>query len=353
LSATFLVIAGLLAALSLALLLRPLIARRADAGPSNVTAIALGCVLLIGGSGLYVGFSNHDWHPSPVAQTPAAQAAALAKELARNPDNLEGWLALGGKYMEIEQYPLAARAYQRADTVAKGRSAAALIGLAESLLVIDFEGIRGQSGRLFDRVIELEPRNLKGLFYGAIAAFSRGDAALGRERFERLLALDPPANIRAIIEKQLGAVEAESAGGAPPTAGVSPSAASAPSAGSAPPAPVDATARVSVRVTVSPQLRYQLTGQSALFVLARDPDQPGPPFAAKRLPVSLPAEITLTAADAMLEQRRIAAGQTLEVVARISLSGQPQSSSGDPFGQVRYHVGKDGTLDLVIDRLAP
>jgi cytochrome c-type biogenesis protein CcmH len=347
LSATFLIIAGLLAALSLALLLRPLIGRRADAGPSKVTAIALGCVLLIGGSGLYSLFSSHDWHPSPVAQTPAAQAAALAKQLARNPDNLQGWLDLGGKYMEIEQYPLAARAYQRADTVAQGRSAAALIGLAESLLVIDFEGISGQSGRLFDRVIELEPRNLKGLFYGAIAAFSRGDTALGRERFERLLALDPPANIRAIIEKQLGAVEAESAGGSPPSAG------SSASAGAAPAAPADAAARVSVRVTVSPQLRYQLTGQSALFVLARDPDQPGPPFAARRLPVSLPAEVTLTAADAMLEQRRIAAGQTLEVVARISLTGQPQSSSGDPFGQVRYHVGKDGTLDLVIDRLAP
>jgi cytochrome c-type biogenesis protein CcmH len=198
---------------------------------------------------------------------------------------------------------------------------------------VDFEDISGRSGRLFDRVIELEPRNLKGLFYGAIAAFSRGDTALGRERFERLLALDPPANIRAIIEKQLDAIEGEAANASGP--------------------PPGEPAQVKVRVTVSPQLKYQLTGQSALFVLARDPDQPGPPFAAKRLPINLPAEVTLSAADAMLEQRRISDGQTLEVVARISLSGQPQSSSGDPYGQVRYHVGRDGTLDLVIDRLAP
>jgi cytochrome c-type biogenesis protein CcmH len=335
LSATFLILAGLLVVLSLALLFRPLLGHREEARPSKATAIALASLLLIGGGGLYVWFSSYDWHPAPVAQTPAAQAAALAKQLARDPDNLQGWLELGGKYTEIEQYPLAARAYQRADAVANGRSAAAIIGLAESLLAVDFEDIRGRSGHLFDRVIELEPRNLKGLFYGAIAAFSRGDTALGRERFERLLALDPPANIRAIIEKQLSAVETESAGGAP----------TGPSS--------DVGAQVKVRVSVAPQLRYQLTGQSALFVLARDPDQPGPPFAAKRLPVSLPAEVTLTAGDAMLEQRRISAGQTLEVVARISLSGQPQSSSGDPFGQVRYHVGQDGTLDLVIDRLAP
>jgi cytochrome c-type biogenesis protein CcmH len=100
-------------------------------------------------------------------------------------------------------------------------------------------------------------------------------------------------------------------------------------------------------------LRYQLTAQSALFVAARDPNQPGPPFAAKRLPVKFPLEVTLTPADAMLPSRRIAAGQTLDVVARISLSGQPQSTSGDPFGQVSYHVGKDGKLDIVIDKLAP
>ena len=96
-----------------------------------------------------------------------------------------------------------------------------------------------------------------------------------------------------------------------------------------------------------------MTDKSALFIAARDPHQPGPPFAAKRLPVKFPVEVTLTAADAMLAERRIAAGQTLDVVARISLSGQPQSTSGDPFGQVSYHVGRDGRLNIVIDKLAP
>ena len=59
------------------------------------------------------------------------------------------------------------------------------------------------------------------------------------------------------------------------------------------------------------------------------------------------------AADAMLESRRITAGQQLEIVARVALGGTPTASSGDPFGQVSYHVGKDGKLNIVIDRLAP
>ena len=62
---------------------------------------------------------------------------------------------------------------------------------------------------------------------------------------------------------------------------------------------------------------------------------------------------TLSAADAMLPSRRIQAGQKLDVVARISLGGQPTSASGDLFGQVGYHVGKDGRLNIVIDRLSP
>jgi cytochrome c-type biogenesis protein CcmH len=336
-STAFLVLAGVLTALSLVLLLRPLVRRREDVRPSTVTAMVFALALLLGGAGLYAAFSDYSWEAPPAVETPAARAAVLAKQLAKRPDNLEGWLELGEQYTALQQYPLAARAYSRADVVANGRSAPAIIGMAESLLAIDFEDIRGRSGRLFERVLDLEPTNLKGLFYGAIAAFSRGDTAEGRERFERLLALNPPANIRAIIEKQLQAIDAQVAAGPAPET----------SAGA--PAP----AQVQVHISVAPHLRFQLGPQSALFVLARDPNQPGPPFAAKRLPVQLPAEVTLTSSDAMLEQRRISAGQTLDVVARISLSGQPQSSSGDPFGQVSYHVGQDGKLNLVIDRLAP
>jgi cytochrome c-type biogenesis protein CcmH len=336
LNAGFLAIAAALTLMAAALILWPLVRRRDDAQPSRITAGVVLLLLLAGGAGLYLASSDYSWSQShTVADTPAAQAAVLARQLARQPENLQGWLQLGDKYSELEQFPLAARAYQRADSLADGRNVGAIIGLAESLLAINFEEIRGRAGRLFERVLELQPDNQKALFYGAVVALSRGDTGTGRQRFQRLLALDPPAQIRGIIEKQLQAIAAlEAQGGA----------------GAAPAAD---TGQVQVRVSLSPKLRLQLTDQAALFVLARDPNQPGPPFAAKRLGLQFPIDVTLSAADAMLPQRRIAAGQTLEVVARISLTGQPQSSSGDPFGQVSYHVGKDGKLDLVIDRLAP
>jgi hypothetical protein len=90
-----------------------------------------------------------------------------------------------------------------------------------------------------------------------------------------------------------------------------------------------------------------------LFVAARDPKAPGPPFAVKRLPATFPVDVELSAADAMLESRRISDGQRLEVVARVALGGTPTATTGDPFGQVSYHVGQDKKLNIVIDRIAP
>ncbi|MDF3022030.1 MAG: hypothetical protein K0Q92_3333 [Steroidobacteraceae bacterium] len=335
--AAFVFIAALLTAGAGALLIRPLLRRRAEHKPESVTAIVVVVVLVASGIGLYALASSYSWVDAPeTANTPAANAAKLAKQLARQPDDFDGWMKLGEQYFELDQYPLAIRAFQRADRMANGTSAAAISAQAETMLAQDFENIRGPAGRMFERVLEMEPANPKALLYSALAALGRGENATARERFQRMLAHNPPAQIRDIVEKQLQAIDAAEAGQAQGSA-----------------APADGQAQVQVRITVSPSLRYETTGNSALFVAARDPNQPGPPFAAKRLPLQFPAEVTLTAADAMLPQRRISSGQTLDVVARISLSGQPQSASGDPFGQVSYHVGKDGKLNIVIDKLAP
>lgn len=342
----FVLIAGSLAAGVAVLLLLPLMRRREDSRPAAaITAGVVLFALLLGGGALYAAFSNYTWVEAPAAaDTPAAAASRLAKELARNPDRIEGWLDLGRRYFDLQQYPLAVRAFQRADRLANGQNTEAISGVAETLLAQDFENIRGAAGRMFERVLEMEPQNPKALLYSALAAMGRGETGPARDRFQRMLALNPREDIRLIIEKQLSALDAAEAGqggasAAPVAAGDQPQA--------------EGQAQVQVHVTVSPALRYQLTDQSVLFVAARDPNQPGPPFAAKRLPLRFPVDVTLTAADAMMPQRRISAGQTLDIVARISLSGQPQSTSGDPYGQVGYHVGKDGKLNLVIDKLAP
>jgi cytochrome c-type biogenesis protein CcmH len=333
---TFVLIAGTLAAAAAVLLLLPLMKRRPDGRPvSAIAAIAVLFLLLLGGAGLYAGFSNYAWVDAPaVAETPAAMTAKLARRLADDPENLDGWLQLGRSYQVLEQWPLATRAFQRADRLADGKNVEAILGLAESLFAQDQEALRGAAGHLFERALQLDPTSQKALFYSAFAALGRGELPVARERLTRMLAQNPPPEIRDILEKSIANIDGRAAEQQAQAA-------------------ADAGAKVSVHVSLAPSLKGKIKGDDLLFVAARDPQSPGPPFAVKRLPARFPVDVDLTAADAMLESRRIASGQKLEIVARVALGGTPTASSGDPFGQVSYHVGKDGRLNIVIDRLAP
>lgn len=335
---TFVLIAGTLAAGAAVLVLLPLMRPRADEHPvSMIAAVSLLFVLLFGGAGLYAAFSNYAWVESPaVAETPAAMTAKLARRLAAQPDDLAGWLQLGRSYQVLEQWPLAVRAYQRADRLAGGQNVDAVLGLAESLFAQDQESLRGAAGHLFERALQLDPHSQKALFYSAFAALGRGELPVAKQRLERMLAMDPPPQIRDILEKSIANIERQATAENTAAGGKSRD---------------DAT--IAVRVTLAPALEKQVAQDALLFVAARDPKSPGPPFAVKRLPARFPVDVELTAADAMLESRRIAAGQQLEVVARVALGGTPTATRGDPFGQVSYHVGKDGRLNIVIDRLAP
>ena len=257
--------------------------------------------------------------------------ARLAKKLAANPNDLDGWLLLGRSYTVLQQYPLAIRAFQRADRLANGQNIDAIFGMAETMLAQDAEELGRGAGHLFEKALQLEPRNAKAMFYSAFAAVARGELPLARQRLVNLQSIELPPDARALVDQRIAAIDQELGSGAP----------------------VEAGPKIAVHVTLAPSLDGKVPSGAPLFVAARDPQAPGPPFAVKRLAASFPVDVELTAADAMLASRRIAAGQRLEVVARVALGGTPTATTGDPFGQVSYHVGKDGKLNIVIDRLAP
>ena len=335
----FILIAGSLAAGAAVLLLLPLVRTRADSLPaSGITALAVTFAILLGGIGLYTNRSSYDWgRKESASDTPAAQAARLAQELAAKPDDPERWLQLAGMYMQLEQFPLAQRAYQRADRLTGSQNPEAIMGVAEAMLAQDPAQLEEAAGRLFERVLELQPGNPKALFYSAFAALVRGELPLARERFQGMLAHNPPPAVRSIIEQRITEIDRVMQGGA----------------AAQPAAAADKGAKIEVSVSISRELEARIPRDAILFVAARDPKAPGPPFAVKRLPAQFPVNVELTSADAMLESRRITAGQQLDVVARVSLGGTPTATSGDPYGQVSYHVGADGRLNIIIDRLAP
>src|SRR5690606_30857264 len=243
---------------------------------------------------LYPTWSNYQWHQQEtVGDSPEAMVGRLARRLEREPDDLNGWLMLGRSYGVIGQHELAARAYQRADSVAGGDSAEALIGQAEALIRAERSDLDGHAGRLFERAMQADPTSVKALFYSAFAARFRNELPLARQRFETLLQANPPAEVGQIIDEQLQEIDAlarmAGADGAAAAGGSSAMAAVAPST------PGDSTAAVTVplRVTLAPAVAGSVVAGAPLFVVARIPGQPGPPLAARRLEASFPQEVDL------------------------------------------------------------
>jgi cytochrome c-type biogenesis protein CcmH len=344
----FVLLAVLLTLAALGGVVWPLI-KSSSTAPAAWKIAAVVAMLLSGGAAaLYPVWSNWNWsEPQIAADSPAAMVGRLARRLEKQPDDLQGWLLLGRSYAVIEQFSLSARAYQRADTLAKGQSVDALMGLGDALINAGRGDFSGRAGRLFERALELDPNSVKALFYSAIAAAERNELPVARERFVRLLDGNPPPEVRRVIEEQIRSLDglallagAPAGGAAPPTAA---------------PAAVPAAAVVSVplRINLSASVAQQANAGAPLFVLARIPGQRGPPLAAKRLEARFPQDVALLSSDAMMAGTGFTNGQELEIEARVANGGSAISRSGDPYGVVKIKAGAGTRTSIEINQLKP
>jgi cytochrome c-type biogenesis protein CcmH len=203
----FMVLAVVLAAICVALIIVPLLRPHSQADSAPWTAFAVSAVLVVGSAALYATWSNWSWRKSPGVASPEGMVERLVHQLNDHPDDLAGWLLLGRSYAQLEEYPLAVRAFDRADRVAGGRSADALVGEANALVEIDDSQLTGQAGQLIERALAIDPTSPQALFFGAAAALRRGDLPLARARFTRLLGLNPPADVKAILQQEISGID--------------------------------------------------------------------------------------------------------------------------------------------------
>ena len=107
-------------------------------------------------------------------------------------------------------------------------------------------------------------------------------------------------------------------------------------------------------VDVSLDAAFDVTPAATVFVIARDPERPGPPVAVKRLTAGdLPARIELTDADAMLPGRGLKGVETLELVARVALGGSATAVAGDMESETWVGRPSAEPVRLHIDRRLP
>ena len=372
---TFILIAIALTIAAVGVVVIPLVRKSgATPAPAIWAAFAVTGLLVFGAGGLYLAWSNWNWKQadSGDAITPQNMVSRLARRLEKNPNDLDGWLRLGHSYTVLEQYPLAIRAYQKANELGESRNIDALLGLGEALVLSNDSEFTGRGSKYIEQALKLEPKNGKALFYGAVAAVRRGELPLARERFAALLTLDPPPqdNVRAIFEQQIQAIDAQLAqasaaggsasggDGADARAAGSPGASAADkgnssAAGAGNAAVAGAVPPVRIRVTLSANLKADTLSSLPLFVFVRDPRAAGPPLAVKRLKATFPQTVEITTQDSMLPGHSFTKGQLVEVVARVSKSGGPVESSGDLFGLAAHKVGDGGVVDIQVEHVSP
>jgi cytochrome c-type biogenesis protein CcmH len=338
----FLIVAALMAAIAASIVAIPLLRDKR----SRIIGAVAACLVAGAAAGLYPLWSNWDWHAPVQAQSmPApdvlAMVAKLEQHLRDDPNDLAGWLMLGRSYLALQRMDDAVNAYDRAHRL-NGSSVEAALGLGEAISLRAGGQISPEASALFEDALKLEPNNPKALLYGGFAAATRGDRAMARSRWQALKDLHPPPQIEQMLDARIASLGAAEESGT----NASPAGTSASVQGSA-------AAQVTVNIHIAPALKSRLKPETPLFVFAREPDSRGPPLAAKRLTSdAIGTQVQLSAADSMVPGRVLVAGKRVSITARVSFSGQPIPSAGDLYGELSYDVGRDGALDLVIDRVA-
>lgn len=310
----FLFLAGGAVLVALAFVVIPLLRSRLYAG-----ALALFLGLPLATLALYQLVGTPDGASPPDSETAEIRAAVteLAGRAMAEPDDAERWARLAMAYKRLEEFSSAEHAFRRALYI-DDSSDFLRVELAETLLYA--------SGRpeLPDRAREMLLRaaesgeNQKALWLLGLDAFQREEYAAAEARFEQLLGLLPAdGNVTSTVEQYLARARA---GGRP---------------GVEDPAPADGDGpRLSVSATIDESLAGRLSGEETVFVIVRDAAGRGPPLAVKRLQASaLPASVRIDDGDAMMADGGLSRAESVNVVARVSFSGDASPAEGDFEGE--------------------
>ncbi|MGB0732704.1 MAG: c-type cytochrome biogenesis protein CcmI [Pontibacterium sp.] len=327
--------------------------------PQVMTAALLACIVVVSGLGLYNHFGraadlelalNQAPH-APLKQPETIEEALdmLKMELANNPNDAEGWYLLASTYINAQRFDEGVEAFSKVLALLPEDApqyAGVLGQYAQAKYFANGNQMNDDIRGLIDRTLAADPYEISAIGLKGIEAFEAGEYQAAIDQWTKgLVNADGGAadSLRAGINEARKRLE---------STGAQVVTENSERQKEAEPADVN-KAEIKVLVTVADELITRLEPDQALFVFAR-PIGARMPLAAERLSVNdMPAVITLNDTKAMSPQMVLSQFDTVEVTARISLTGQAIPTKGDMFGTVKpvNTRGNNHVIQLVIDQM--
>lgn len=326
-SVLFVLSASLLALVVLVLVLRPVWREaRRPAVVLGVAALAA-CLALYRLVGTPAALQASRIAPPSTMDDAVAQ---LKSTLARDPEQVEGWRLLGRAYASRQQWTLARDASARAASLAPDNPDVLVEAAEASALADPQRRFDPKAVALLEHALELQPAQQRARWFLGIARRQAGNPAQAASTWEPLLA-QVDASTAGALREQIDAARKD--------AGLAPLV-----------APASRVLRVRVQLDPDFASRVRLRSDASIFVIARVPGGPPMPVAVEKHAVGeLPFTATLDDSDGPMPMRKLSAVQDVELVARLSASGNAIRQEGDVESTpVRVQLPADHTVELTI-----
>lgn len=286
---------------------------------------------------------------------PDTRLAALEAEARRQDDNPKAWAELFPRYRDSGQFDKAIMTLERLIAL-QGRQPALLAQLAQMKFFAAHRTLTGEVQALVDETLKLDPRQPTVLGMLGIDAFDHARYPQAIDYWRRAMAGYQDAEsgqalrkVIAVAQQRLAATRETPA----ETLGATPDETSA--AGPTSAAAAAGQPSLQVDLTLSPSLQGRLAADTPVFLVARDVDGNRPPLAIAQTTLgALPRTLTLSDAQAMTASARLSQADRVDLVARVSATGQATPQSGDLYGRLDgVEVAGSATLALDIDHAVP
>ncbi len=262
--------------------------------------------------------------------------ATLEERVQQVPDDTRAWLSLAQTYIVQQQFSAGADAFAELRKV-QGDRPEILIREADARALAQGGDFAGEPERLLKQALSIDPGNPAALWLVGLAASARQEYRVAMDYWNRAQAEIEDPQVRAelmqVMQETQALIDAEASS----------------------PAQAPDLASIDVMVSIDPDVARDFEPETTVFILARASDGPAMPLAViKRKIGDLPLQVTLDDSMAMLPSRKLSDFNSVEIVARASISGNAMPASGDAFGQAASVIpGQAETVQLEIAELVP